>query len=140
MVGGNATGRNDDLAQQQSQRWLWSCEGRANVSRSWQRTGLTAQVFFKHQGRLQSYAYQSDGTVGRSAIAAFQVADASVTKRFWARRAGVTAGCKNLFDVRNVATILAGGGMHAGGGTSTPMMTGRIFFLRLDLEFNGKEK
>jgi len=140
MLGGNATGRNDDLAQQQSQRWLWSYEGRANVSRSWQRTGLTAQVFFKHQGRLQSYAYQSDGTVGRSAIAAFQVADASVTKRFWARRAGVTAGCKNLFDVRNVATILAGGGMHAGGGTSTPMMTGRIFFLRLDLEFNGKEK
>ncbi len=43
-------------------------------------------------------------------------------------------------QLRNVATILAGGGMHAGGGTSTPMMTGRIFFLRLDLEFNGKEK
>lgn len=141
MVGANSTGRNDDLARQQSEAWLWSHEMRGTLTRTWEKQGLTAQVFYKYQGRLQNYAYLSDGTVGRSTIEDFSMADASVTKRLCKRRVGLTAGCKNLFDVQNVnATIGTGGGAHASGGSSVPMMTGRTWFVRLELELTGKER
>ncbi len=141
LVGANSTGRNDDLAQLQSQAWLWSHELRGTITRTWEKQGLSAQVFYKYQGRLQNYAYLTDGTVGRSTIEDFSMADASVTKRLWQRRLGLTAGCKNLFDVRNVnATIGASGGAHSTGGSSVPMMTGRTWFVRLELELTGKER
>lgn len=141
LMGANATGRSDDLAQQQDEAWLWSHELRGTITRTWEKQGWAAQVFCKYQGRLQNYAYLSDGTVGRSAIDAFSMADASVTKRLLDRRLGVTAGCKNLFDVQNVnATLGASSGAHASGGSSVPMMTGRTWFVRLDLELTGKKR
>lgn len=140
-VGGNLTGRSDDLAQEQAESYLWAHEARASVTRSWEKLGLTAQVFYKYQGELSNYAYLADGTVGRSIIDAYNMADASVTKTLWAKRVGLTLGCKNLFDVQNVnASFASGGGVHTGGGSSVPMMTGRIFFVRLNLELTGKER
>lgn len=141
LVGANSTGRNDDLAASQAEAWLWSHELRGTVTRSWEAQGWSAQVFYKYQGQLQNYAYLADGTVGRSTIQDFSMADASVTKRLWQRRLGFTAGCKNLFDVQNVnATIGAASGAHASGGSSVPMMTGRTWFLRMEVELNGKER
>lgn len=143
LVGANSTGRNDDLVEQEAGLyfWLWSHEMRGTLTRTWEKQGWTAQVFYKYQGRLQNYAYLSDGTVGRSTIEDFSMADASVTKRLCKRRVGLTAGCKNLFDVQNVnATIGASAGAHASGGSSVPMMTGRTWFVRLELELTGKER
>ncbi len=139
MLGGNLTGRNDDLASAQSDPWLWAHEARANLSHTWQKSGWSAQVFYKYQGELQNYAYLADGTVGRSTLQAFNIADASVTKQLWGRRIGLTAGCKNLFDVQNINTDLAvNDGAHSGGSTSRPMMTGRLWFARLVLTLNDK--
>ncbi|HMC98276.1 MAG TPA: hypothetical protein VKG92_11510, partial [Flavobacteriales bacterium] len=66
----------------------------------------------------------------------YQMADASVTKRVWGKRVGVTMGCKNLFDVRNLAASSPGGsaGVHDAGGSSVPMSTGRTYFVKLELE------
>lgn len=134
MIGTTATGRNDDLSEEQDAYWLWSPEFRWNVGYTWEKIGLTAQTFLKWQGPLQRYAYRSDGTVGRATMDAFTVADASVTKRF-AKRFGLTLGCKNLFDVRNVQNSMAvGDGAHSASSNSVPMMTGRIWFTRIDID------
>jgi outer membrane receptor for ferrienterochelin and colicins len=140
-VGANLTGRSDDLAQQQAEQYLWSNEARGSVSYAWAKPRLSFQAFYKRQGELANYTSLADGTVGRGTINAYNMADASVTKALWGPRLRVTAGAKNLFDVQNVGTSLgAGDGAHASGGTSVPMMTGRIWFLRLDLELIGKER
>ncbi|HEY0978325.1 MAG TPA: TonB-dependent receptor [Flavobacteriales bacterium] len=140
-LGGNLTGRQDDLAIGTSRGHLWAHEGRVNLTRNWEKLGLSAQVFYKYQGELQNYTYASDGTVGRSTIDAFQMADASVTKQLWRKKLGLTVGSKNLFDVQNVGTSVGGNdGVHSGGGTSIPMMTGRIYFVRLNLELTGKQR
>lgn len=140
-VGGNLTGRSDDLASVQSDPWLWAHEMRANVSRAWEKQGWSAQVFYKYQGELQNYAYRSDGTVGRSTIGAFSIADASVTKQLFGRRVGLTVGCKNVFDVQNInATMAVSDGAHGGAGTSMPMMTGRLWFARVVLALNDGTK
>jgi len=139
-TGVNSTGRNDDLAAGQDQAWLWSHELRANITRTWSRQGLTAQVFYKYQGRLQNYAYD-DEVVVRSTIEDYHIADASMTKHLWRRHLAITAGCKNLFDVQNLnTTIGASSGAHSSGGVSVPMMTGRTWFVRLELDLSGKER
>jgi len=50
----------------------------------------------------------------------------------------LTAGCKDLFDVRNLQATSATG-VHDAGGTSVPMTTGRTWFVRVELELKGKE-
>jgi hypothetical protein len=42
-------------------------------------------------------------------------------------------GCKDLFDVRNLAATMAEGA-HSAGSNAVPMTTGRTWFLRLDVE------
>lgn len=141
MVGGNLTGRSDDLARTTEQAYLWSHEARANLAYSWPKLGLSVQTFYKYQGELYNYTYATDGSMGRSTMDAFHMADASVTKRLWCKRVGLTLGAKNLFDVQNVNTSLgASSGAHSTSSTSVPMMTGRIWFVRLNLELTAKEK
>ncbi|MFT3885820.1 MAG: TonB-dependent receptor [Flavobacteriales bacterium] len=139
-VGGNLTGRSDDLAQQQDQTYLWSNEVRGSVGRRWKKAGLSAQVFYKRQGRLGNYIYLSDGSVGRGTIHAYDMADASLTKSLWKDRLRATVGAKNLFDVQNVATSQGSGGVHSQSATSIPVLTGRIWFVRLELGITGKER
>lgn len=133
-LGATMTGRHDDLAAEQSTPWLWAPELRMNLGYTWERTGLTAQVFTKYQGELPRYAYASDGTVGRSTLEAFTVADASLAKRI-AGRFTLMVGCKNLLDVQNIRSSMSvGDGAHGGSGNSVPMMTGRAWFTRIDIE------
>lgn len=139
-LGGNLTGRQDDLARQSAEPFLWWNEARVNLGYTAKKAGLLAQVFFKHQGEMQNYLYMADGTVGRGRMQAFQVADASVTKRIFADRFGLTIGCKNIFDVQNLTTTAVSSGVHSGGGTSVPMMTGRLWFVRLAIQLKGKEE
>ena len=140
ILGANLTGRSDDLATEQEDEWLWAHEVRANVARTWEQQGWSAQVFCKYQGPLQNYAYRSDGTVGRSTMDGFAVADASLTKQIWRRRLGLTMGCKNLFDIQNInTTMTTNDGAHGGGDMNIPMMTGRFWFVRLVLAFEGKK-
>jgi len=50
-------------------------------------------------------------------------------------------GCKNLFDVQNLNATSSGvGGVHGNGGSSVPMMNGRLFFMRLNLELSALRK
>lgn len=139
-LGGNLTGRRDDLADELAAGYLWSHELRTNITRNWKAEGWSAQLYYKYQGELQNYTYIADGTVGRSTIAAYHVADASVTKSF-GERIAITAGCKNLFDVQDLATTLtASSSAHGGVRSTIPMMTGRMAFMRLVLQLEGKER
>ncbi|MEZ4806758.1 MAG: TonB-dependent receptor [Flavobacteriales bacterium] len=140
-IGGSLTGRYDDLARERAEPYLWSHEARASMDHTWKKHGISAQLFYKYQGELANYVVLDDGAVGRSTLQAFHMADASVTKTFRNGRIGITAGSKNLFDVQNL-TAAAGStvGVHSGNGTSVPMMTGRVWFLRLNMEIKGKER
>jgi outer membrane receptor for ferrienterochelin and colicins len=100
--------------------------------------GWTASLFWKYQGQLTQYTVTDDAAVERSFIEAYNMADLTVSKRFWGGRSTIGAGCKNLFDVRDVQANLSGGGAHGGGGVSVPMATGRTYFLRFELDLKAK--
>jgi outer membrane receptor for ferrienterochelin and colicins len=67
------------------------------------------------------------------------MADATLTKRVWGGRLALTGGCKNLFDVKNLDAS-ASGGAHSGGGLSVPMSTGRLAFVRIELDLKRDSK
>jgi len=140
-AGGNVTGRKDDLANDGANDYLWSHEARGSISHTWAKHGLSAQAFFKYQGLVSNYALADDNTVQRSMIEAYGMADVSLTKELLKKRIGLTVGCKNLFDVQNLNATSSGvGGVHGNGGSSVPMMNGRLFFMRLNLELSALRK
>jgi outer membrane receptor for ferrienterochelin and colicins len=101
-------------------------------------SGWSISLFWKYQGEVSAYTFESDGEVGRSFIGAYNMADVNLTKRFWEGRSSVSLGCKDLFDVQNVQATMAAGA-HSGGGVSVPMTTGRTYFLRLELDLNSRK-
>jgi outer membrane receptor for ferrienterochelin and colicins len=138
-TGASLTGRYDDLAAATSSPYLFTTEVRASVTKQWLRKGWSGSVFWKWQDRLSNYRLLADGTLGRSFVAAYHMADASLTKRVWAGRVALTAGCKNLFNVKNLNASVAGGA-HSGGGSAVPMSTGRLAFVRIELDLKRNEK
>ncbi len=132
-TGAAITGRHDDLAVANDEPYLFSPEVRASVTKQWLRKGWSGTVFWKWQGRVSNYVTTNNIDVQRAFIAPYSMADASLTKRIWKNKLGITAGCKDLFNVRNVNASLAGGA-HTAGGNSVPMTTGRTAFLRIELE------
>lgn len=141
-AGAAITGRYDEIAAAQGEPYLFSPEARASFTRQWPDKDWSASVFWKYQGELANYIYVSENEVARGAIAAYQMADASITKRLWNKRLALTLGCKDLFDVQNVNASVPGStaGVHSDGSSSVPMTTGRTFFARIELELKKQQR
>lgn len=137
--GAALTGRHDELAMATNAPYLFTTEVRASLTKQWLRKGWSGSVFWKWQDRLANYTLMADGAVGRSFIGAFHMADASITKRIWGGRLGLTGGCKNVFDVTSLNASLSGGA-HSGGATSVPMSTGRLAFVRIELDLKREKQ
>ena len=137
-VGAAITLRADDLEGGGLGEWKSTPELRGSITRQWMRHGWSASLFWKHQGQQPGYSVGLDGSVRRGSIEAFQLADATITKQLWAKRLALSAGCKDLFDVRNLNATLSSG-VHDAGTGNVPMTTGRTFFLRFELELKRKE-
>lgn len=132
-MGAAITLRADDLEGGSLGEWQRTPELRGSITRHWMRQGWSASLFWKYQGEQPGYSVGLDGSVQRGTIAAFHLADATLTKQLLAKRLALSAGCKDLFDVRNLNATLSSG-VHDTGSGSVPMTTGRTFFVRIELE------
>lgn len=72
-------------------------------------------------------------------INSYQMADLSIGKRFFNQKMVVTLGSKNLFDVKNV-NAMGAGGAHSGGSTSNLVAMGRTYFAKLTFNLSFYEK
>ncbi len=140
-VGGAITGRYDAIAAEFNESYLFTPEARASLTRQWMAAGWSASVFWKYQGELANYVQLSDAEIVRGTIASYQMADVSMTKQAWGKRAAFTLGCKNLFDVQNLNATTPGGsgGAHSASAATVPMTTGRTFFVKLELELKKQQ-
>ena len=136
-AGATITYRKDDLAEAYTSAWSSTSEIRGSITRQWQRQGWSATFLWKYQGDQFNYMVGTDGLVQRGTIGDFHLADANVMKQLYGDRLALTAGCKDLFDVRNL-NATGSSGIHSTGGSSVPMTTGRTFFLRVELALQQK--
>jgi outer membrane receptor for ferrienterochelin and colicins len=77
----------------------------------------------------------TDNTVSQTYMSSYHIADMTVSKSFLSKHFTVSMGCKNLFDVQNVANNLVGGGAHTASATSAAIGTGRYYFLQTGINF-----
>jgi outer membrane receptor for ferrienterochelin and colicins len=107
----------------------------SNLVYKWEKTGLQAALFYKYQGRLPSYVVVDD-VVRENFIEDYHTLDMNVSKSFYKNIFNLTIGCKNLLNVQNVYSNVAGGGVHSSSSTSTPVATGRVLFARLNINIS----
>lgn len=124
--------------------FTYTFEMNQEVSYLLPKQGFSFSVFGRWNDRLVSFFPEvndeGETVVGQRLQEGFFMLDATATKQFWQRRIALTAGVKNLLDIRQVGVTGGGGGAHSGGSGNMPVGTGRNFFVRaaLDLSWNGK--
>lgn len=104
---------------------------------SWQMAQATLNVrydFPKYQSSIQMFSRFTGPTLGYTNTAelyrnsSYYLTDISATKKFWNNRILLQAGCKNVFNVRQINTSLQSGGVHGSGTSGINIGTGRNIF------------
>lgn len=97
-------------------RYSFSPETSARIAYYLIEDRLQANVFYKFNGKLQSFYVNEDSEVITSVQSAYHILDAGITALFLKdRRLSVTLGAKNLLNVKQVNVIGQNqGGVHSG--------------------------
>jgi outer membrane receptor for ferrienterochelin and colicins len=134
-VGGSYTGLYNELSQTEStvSAYSYASEMRTNISYGFKKAGLTAALFYKYTGKLPGYAVDEHGIVQQIFLGDYHTGDLTLTKSFVKGRYALGAGCKNLFNVKNVGAFIASQGAHTASGDSYFVGNGRLYFLKLDV-------
>ena len=96
-------------------------------------SNIDFNVWYKYSRKQPGFVKNENGSVTPTFIGSYSLADAGVSRRFWKSKINVSLGCRNLFDVRNIAAQLAGGA-HASGENVTALATGRNFFTKVEIK------
>ncbi|GIV35130.1 MAG: TonB-dependent receptor [Chitinophagales bacterium] len=119
----------------------FSPEINASLSYTFEKIGLTTSVFYKYTGKALGYALNDTGAdriLYQTFTDAYHKADFTCAKLFWEKRIRLTAGVKNIFDVKNVRSTQTDLTVHSSAATSLPAGTGRTYFLGLDFKLSVK--
>ncbi|MEY4933880.1 MAG: hypothetical protein RIS64_239 [Bacteroidota bacterium] len=116
-------------------------EGRLGVHYNIPKTECSVHLLYKYAGQQPGYVKSTDGNVYPTAIGSYQMADLTINGKSWNKQWRWTAGIKNIFDVKNIQSQLASGtGGHSGASNSSPVGTGRTFFISSVFELGSQLK
>ncbi len=105
-------------------------------------TGTDLSFFVRHNDRFISFYPQTVNgqTVARQRLQkGFTMVDASFSQKLFNNQLSLTAGVRNLMDIRQIGVTGGGGGAHSGG-NGAPVGVGRSLFFRAGFHLFGKEK
>lgn len=136
-AGAALVARYNDLSETFSgvKEFAWSPEARASVQYRIEKWNLHVNCFYKYTGILPGYALAADGTPVQTRIGDFHMLDLNLSKQFFSKKLNISAGVKNLCNVDNVQSSLAGGGAHSSSSSSTPIAMGRTYFIKFQYVF-----
>lgn len=133
QTGFNYTGRYNQLSETEDiPEYAFSPEVLENLSYKFIKQKLTLSLFYKYNGRLPGFAIIND-EVRQTSLGDYHTMDVTLSKLFYKDRIGITLGCKNIFDVKNLSSTLVAGGAHSASASSVPLSTGRNYFIKLSL-------
>ena len=127
---GTAFNGNQVASQNVKSPMVFSPEMNLNATYDLKKLKSRIALFYKFNGRLQSFAVVSDTELMPFFVGSYHTIDATVSKNFWDNKITLTVGGKNLLDVQNVLAQ-SGGGAHTAGSSSQPIAMGRTFFAGL---------
>ncbi len=98
---------------------------------------LTFALFYKYTGKSPVFQLDNSNNVKIGTISPYNTMDFTVTKGFWIDRIRLSAGVKNIFDVKNITTTgMVSGGHGDGGSGYQSTYWGRTLFVKLSFTFN----
>jgi outer membrane receptor for ferrienterochelin and colicins len=118
-------------------RWEYSPEVLTRIIYIWNQPKLQFSLFYKYTGKLPQYILQPNDQgelepfLGK--IDDYHWMDFTVRKDLW-RHFAITAGIKNIFDVKNISATASTGGHSSGDGLAIGY--GRSFLIRLSYKLN----
>jgi len=122
--------------------FLYYPELRANASYTWEKGGLTGNVFYKFNGRQPFLYSDADNEIRQGYIQGYHTLDLSVTKTFFKKTLRISVYGKNLLNVRNL--IQSGnsgdGGVHSGSSSSISSAWGRTVAVAVSYQFAWTKK
>lgn len=121
-------GVSNNLENEDAAAFVFTPEAIGRTSYTFQKLGVSGNVFFKHYGRQTFLREDAEGKVVEDFLSAYQNLDLTFSKVF-AEKLTVEIGARNLTDVQNINSTVAGG-VHGGGG-QVAIGTGRTVFARL---------
>ncbi len=138
-VGVVETGRKNVIEgeQQNLKEFFYSTDVNTSVTYSFQKIKTDLSVFYKYTGKLPQYFQSVEGDLQEGYIEAYNTMDITVNKRLFKGDLKVSAGVKNLFDVKtlNATGGAVAGSVHGGSG-STLVGYGRSYFAGITWMFN----
>lgn len=140
-LGASYIGRYNQLAVQENiaTTFSYTPEMRCNVAYEMQKQQLSFSLFVKHTGPMPSYGLDANNEIVLNTIAAFSMADFSMSKKFLKNQLALTLGCKNIFNTINVnRNGASASGTHSTASSSLSISTGRSAFLGLGYQFLSK--
>ncbi len=123
-------------------RFMVSPEVRGTVSYSYEPWGISANVFYKYNGRMPFLFTDENDEIVQGFIQGFHTMDVSITKTLFKKSLRLTVFGKNLFNVRNLIQngTLPDGGAHAGSSGPVSAAWGRTFAMAVSYNFSWSKK
>ncbi|MBI3518666.1 MAG: TonB-dependent receptor [Bacteroidetes bacterium] len=133
QTGFNYTGRYNDLSETQAvPQFNYSPEVSENIAYRLIKKKISISMFYKYNGKLPGYILV-DNKVQQTSLSDYHTLDVTVSKLWYKDRIGITVGCKNMFDVKNINSTAVSGGVHSTSSSTVPLSTGRNYFIKLTL-------
>lgn len=134
-LGGSYTSRYNRLSESSSiEKFSYTPEIISNVNYEFPKHEIFFSVFYKYTGKLPGFGVDGNEEIIQTYIDSYNTADLSIGKKFWKKRIQVVFGSKNLFNVKNVNSLVQGS-VHGGSSGASPVAMGRTYFLKLSLNF-----
>ena len=137
-IGGTYIGRYNQLSDSMDvDPFFFSPEGRLNLQYSFT-DNFVVSLFYKYTGETPNVSLDANNQLYSSKIDDYHMLDCSVMRSFLEKKITITVGAKNLMNVRNILGS-ATSGAHSGSSSTIPMATGRLYFLKADINLELKK-
>ena len=117
---------------------FYSWEANANAFYFLPRSQIRLNLYYKYNGPMAQFALNKEGKPVDRTLQDYHMMDVSATKSIWQKRATLTLGLKNLFNVTDVAQTGEGTEglvVRAGFKQTLPISWGTTFFFRTNFTF-----
>ncbi len=112
--------------------YLSTPEYRLGLTYTYNNFDLSSGIFFKHVGETKAFALDNNSQPYLTRTSPFSMLDWTVSKKFL-QGLTLTAGVKNILNVKNVESSIVSGSPHGGSG-DLPVGTGTSFVAEVKLQ------
>ncbi|MBK7212543.1 MAG: TonB-dependent receptor [Bacteroidales bacterium] len=115
---------------------FWNKDITASCNYRFVKQNITISAFYKFSGDAPQVVPNDDKTISVGWVKSYNTLDVSVMRSMFQNHLTITAGGKNLFNVKTIPAVGAGGGAHSGSSDSINVAWGRTYFVKLSYNFN----